>query len=86
MRSTQAPRWWWVLVAVSLPWLAHGCRTQPETAGGPRRPPNIVYILADDMGYGDVSCLNEAAAWETPHMDRVAAEGMTFADVAPTPK
>ena len=43
-------------------------------------PPNIVYILADDMGYGDVSCLNPNAAWKTPHIDRLAAEGMTFTD------
>ena len=42
--------------------------------------PNIVYILADDMGYGDVSCLNENAAWKTRHIDRLAAEGMVFTD------
>jgi len=42
--------------------------------------PNIVYILTDDMGYGDVSALNEHAAWKTPNMDRLAAEGMVFTD------
>jgi arylsulfatase A len=42
--------------------------------------PNVVFILADDMGYGDVSALNEKAAWRTPHMDRLAKEGMTFTD------
>jgi len=42
--------------------------------------PNIVYILADDMGYGDVRCLNENGKIPTPHMDRLAAEGMTFTD------
>jgi arylsulfatase A-like enzyme len=43
--------------------------------------PNIIYILADDMGYGDVQCLNpERGKIATPHMDRVAAEGMTFTD------
>ena len=42
--------------------------------------PNVVYILADDMGYGDVSSLNPKAAWKTPHMDRLAAEGMSFTD------
>ena len=45
------------------------------------RPPNIVYILADDMGYGDVQCLNpERGLIPTPHMDRLAAEGMVFTD------
>lgn len=42
--------------------------------------PNIVYILADDLGYGDVRCLNPASKIPTPHMDRLAAEGMSFTD------
>ncbi len=42
--------------------------------------PNIVYILADDLGYGDVRCLNPESKIPTPHMDRLAAEGMTFTD------
>ena len=42
--------------------------------------PNIVYILCDDLGYGDVSCLNPAGKIKTPHMDRVAREGMIFTD------
>ncbi|MDA9260371.1 arylsulfatase [Puniceicoccaceae bacterium] len=47
--------------------------------------PNIIYILADDMGYGDVKCLNpERGMIATPHMDRVAAEGMTFTDTHTT--
>ncbi len=42
--------------------------------------PNIIYILADDMGYGDVSALNDSSAWRTPNMDKLAKEGMTFTD------
>ncbi|MFC7338742.1 arylsulfatase [Haloferula chungangensis] len=43
--------------------------------------PNIVYILADDMGYGDVRCLNpERGKIATPHIDRLAEEGMIFTD------
>jgi len=42
--------------------------------------PNIVVILADDMGYGDLSCLNEESKIHTRHMDRLAEEGMTFTD------
>ena len=47
--------------------------------------PNIVYILADDMGYGDVQCLNpERGKIATPNMDQVAAEGMIFTDAHTT--
>ncbi|TBL71582.1 sulfatase family protein [Paenibacillus thalictri] len=42
--------------------------------------PNIVYILADDMGYGDISYLNEASKINTIHLDRMAREGMAFTD------
>lgn len=42
--------------------------------------PNVLFIYADDLGLGDVSCYNAAAAWQTPHIDRLAAEGMLFTD------
>jgi arylsulfatase A len=42
--------------------------------------PNVVIILADDLGIGDVSAYNENAAWQTPHIDRLAANGMRFSD------
>lgn len=43
-------------------------------------PPNIVVILADDMGYGDVQALNPASTIPTPNLDRLAADGMAFLD------
>ncbi len=42
--------------------------------------PNIIYILCDDLGYGDVKCLNADGKIATPHMDRLAAGGMIFTD------
>jgi len=42
--------------------------------------PNIIYILADDMGYGDLSCLNENSKINTPNFDRLARAGMIFTD------
>ena len=42
--------------------------------------PNIVYILADDWGYGDVSALNPQSKIQTPCTDAFAREGMTFTD------
>jgi len=42
--------------------------------------PNIVYILADDLGYGDISCLNENSKIQTSHTDALAQQGMIFTD------
>lgn len=42
--------------------------------------PNIVYVLADDLGYGDVACNNPDSKIPTPHVDRLASEGMRFTD------
>ncbi|MCE2806196.1 MAG: sulfatase-like hydrolase/transferase, partial [Gemmataceae bacterium] len=42
--------------------------------------PNIVLILADDLGYGDTGCYNDRAKVATPHVDRLAREGMRFTD------
>ncbi len=46
-----------------------------------RRPPNIVYILADDLGWGDLGCYNPDSAIPTPHADRLAREGIRFTDM-----
>jgi arylsulfatase A-like enzyme len=45
-----------------------------------KRTPNVVYILADDMGYGDVSALNPEAAFQTPNFDALAQNGVAFTD------
>lgn len=42
--------------------------------------PNIIYILADDMGYGDLSCLNEDSKLLTTNFDLLATEGILFTD------
>ena len=43
------------------------------------RPPNIVLIFADDLGYGDISCYQPTGV-ETPHLDKLAAEGIRCSD------
>ena len=40
-------------------------------------PPNFIFILADDLGYGDLGCFGQTN-FATPHIDRMAAEGMRF--------
>ena len=42
--------------------------------------PNVIIILADDLGYGDVGILNEHSTIPTPNMDQLALQGMTFTD------
>ena len=41
--------------------------------------PNVVFIIADDLGYHDLSCMG-SKYYETPHIDRIATEGMVFTD------
>ncbi|RMF42636.1 MAG: N-acetylgalactosamine-6-sulfatase [Planctomycetota bacterium] len=43
------------------------------------RPPNLIFIMADDLGYGDVGCFGQQVV-QTPNIDRLAREGMRFTD------
>lgn len=53
---------------------------QEVQASSTPQPPNILFILADDLGYGDVACYNPESKVPTPRLDQLAAEGMRFTD------
>jgi arylsulfatase A-like enzyme len=44
------------------------------------KPPNILFILADDLGYGDIACYNPESKVPTPNVDKLAREGVRFTD------
>ena len=48
------------------------------------KPPNIIFILADDLGYGDVGSFNPASRIKTPYLDQLSSEGMIFTDAHTT--
>lgn len=52
-------------------------KSQVVNSDKPQRPPNVILILADDLGYGDLGCFGQKKI-RTPHLDRLAAEGMRF--------
>ena len=60
----------WIISAIALANARAAAETQP----------NILFILADDLGYGDVGCYNTEAKVPTPNLDRLAREGMRFTD------
>ena len=58
--------------------LSLGCREgQPSQIKGTPPPPNIIYILADDLGYGDLGCYGQSR-FETPNIDQLSRDGMLF--------
>jgi len=60
---------------------APGYSAAPEKPAGTSAPhPNIIYILTDDLGYGDVDALNLQGKIKTPNLDRLAAGGMVFTE------
>ncbi len=66
------------LIPILLCVLCVLCGKSPAAVGGLRgAQPNIILILADDLGYGDLGCYGQQAH-ATPRIDRMAAEGLRF--------
>lgn len=58
-----------------------GCKQNEKTT---EKAPNIVLILADDLGYGDISSFNKDGKINTPHVDQLAENGVMFTDAHTT--
>ena len=65
--------------AIGILAVVAACAAGPGTSEMPRRP-NIIVLYADDLGYGDVGCYNARSKIPTPHIDRLARQGMRFLD------
>lgn len=69
-----------VTALVLASWNCQGSRNSNPTKASSatnQRPPNIIYILADDLGYGDLSCYGQKK-FATPNIDRLAQQGLRF--------
>lgn len=68
-----------LLICIVLVLISAGCNqpTKKEITQAPTQKPNIIFILADDLGYGDLSCYGQTK-FETPNIDRLAKEGLLF--------
>jgi len=70
-----APHLLFFALSVLLPW---------QLAFAEDRPPNVVLIVVDDLGYADLSCTGLADDVETPNIDRLAQEGLRFTEAYAT--
>lgn len=52
----------------------------PVAANDPKFKPNIIFIMADDMGYGDIQAYNSDSKIDTPNLNQLAKQGMRFTD------
>ena len=76
--SSGLSRFHFVVLFVTL-FLISESKLWPNAQAATDRP-NILVILADDLGYGDVQCFNLKSRIPTPHLNQMAAEGSRFID------
>lgn len=72
MRTTR-----WLLLAVATTAVALPAQREAATEARPQRPPNVVFVLADDLGYGELGCYGQQQI-RTPQLDQLAQQGLRF--------
>ncbi|NQU48544.1 MAG: arylsulfatase [Planctomycetes bacterium] len=77
MQNARAPIW---ILLLATSWVLLACNSCSSTSVDTVQPPNVIIILADDMGLGDLVCYNAESKVPTPHLDALAASGMRFSD------
>jgi arylsulfatase A len=70
----------YILLMLSTPLLGYSQTGSEKLRKIENRPPNIIYILTDDLGYGDVTAYNPQAKTNTPNIDRLALQEIRFTD------
>ena len=76
-KTMKKTRLYGILFLLFACWALISCADQASEAPA---LPNILFILADDLGYGDVACYNPESKIPTPNLDQLAREGMRFTD------
>lgn len=66
-------------IATESPLVLTSTQKKNSSALVTKRPPNLIYVMADDLGYGDLSCYGQKTI-TTPNLDKMASEGMRFTD------
>ena len=68
----------WIYLILLVPILSIGaCVSEKDSSDPQKANPNIIYILADDLGYGDLACYGQEK-FATPNLDQLAREGIRF--------
>jgi arylsulfatase A-like enzyme len=78
-RRTNGAVWNITFIALLAASVASARGAAPATAPSGDKRPNVIFILADDLGYGDLGCYGQQRI-KTPNIDRMAAEGLRFTD------
>lgn len=75
----KSKRWIMTIASLTLVGMLRAAEAAPAEKGAPAKP-NIIYIMADDIGWGDFQCYNPKGKVPTPNIDRLAREGLRFTD------
>ena len=73
-------RWTTLFLLAGLAWACSAPQPNEQSAAEQSQKPNIIFIMADDLGYGDLGSYGQRKIL-TPHLDRMAAEGLRFTQV-----